>query len=65
LNEELSFRCQNSRYQREAESKGLLYRTLCINVADPDHIDTDPDPAFYFDTDPDPTFHSKTEPDWG
>ncbi len=26
------------------------------SVAEQDHFDTDPDPAFYFDPDPDPTF---------
>jgi hypothetical protein len=29
--------------------------TLTTRVADPDHFDTDPDPAFRFDTDSDPT----------
>jgi hypothetical protein len=28
---------------------------LLTIVADPDPLDTDPDPAFYFGTDPDPT----------
>jgi hypothetical protein len=26
------------------------------SLADPHHIDADPDPAFHFDADPDPTF---------
>jgi hypothetical protein len=29
-----------------------------INVADPHHLDSAPDPAFYFDADPDPTTNS-------
>ncbi len=38
------------------------------SVADPDHIDTGPDPAFHFDLDPDPSFHfyldlNYTDPD--
>jgi hypothetical protein len=34
-----------------------------ISVADPHHLDADPDPAFHFDTDsdPDPTFHSDAD----
>ncbi len=32
-------------------------------VADPHHVDADPDPAFYLITDPDPTFHSDVDPD--
>ncbi len=34
-------------------------------VADPDHFDTDPDPAFHFETDPDldPAFQFDTDPD--
>ncbi len=31
------------------------------SVADPDHIDTDPEPAFHFDVDP--TFQFDTDPD--
>jgi len=27
---------------------------VLISVADPHHIDADPDPAFHFDADPDP-----------
>jgi hypothetical protein len=34
---------------------------LC-RVADPHHIDADPDPAFHFDGDQEPTFHSDAEP---
>jgi hypothetical protein len=35
------------------------------SVADPHHVDADPDPAFHFDADPDPdlTFHSDANPD--
>jgi hypothetical protein len=36
---------------------------MCTSVADPDPIDTDPDPAFHFDTDPDPAFQSDRDPD--
>jgi hypothetical protein len=32
-------------------------------IADPDHFDTDPDPAFHFDTNPDPAFQFDTDPD--
>jgi hypothetical protein len=34
------------------------------SVADPHHVDADPDPAFHFDADPDPdpTFHSDADP---
>ncbi len=34
-------------------------------VADPHHLDADPDPAFHFDVDadPDPTFHSDADAD--
>ncbi len=34
-----------------------------ISVADPDHIDTDPDPTFYFYSDPDPTIDTGPDPD--
>jgi hypothetical protein len=33
------------------------------SVADPDHFDPDPDPAFHFDPDPDPAFQFYTDPD--
>jgi hypothetical protein len=32
-------------------------------VADPHHLDADPDPALHFDADPDPAFHSDADPD--
>jgi hypothetical protein len=32
------------------------------SVADPDHFDTDPDPAFHFDPDLDPAFQFDTDP---
>ncbi len=39
----------------------------CSSVADPHHLDADPDPnpACHFDTDsdPDPTFHFEADPD--
>ncbi len=33
------------------------------SVADPHHLDADPDPAFHFDGDPDPAFHFDGDPD--
>jgi hypothetical protein len=33
------------------------------SVADPDPLDTDPDPAFHFDMDPDPAFQFDTDLD--
>jgi hypothetical protein len=33
------------------------------NVADPHHVDANPDPAFHFDADPDPTFQFDPDPD--
>ncbi len=37
-----------------------IWNSLVSRVADPHHVDADPesDPAFHFDADPDPTFHS-------
>jgi hypothetical protein len=32
------------------------------SVADPEPLDTDPDPAFHFDTDPDHAFNFDTDP---
>jgi hypothetical protein len=32
------------------------------SVADPHHIDANPDPACYFDADPDPTCHFDADP---
>ncbi len=43
-------------------SVNLDPRLLC-SVADPHHVDADPDPAFHFDTDPDPTCHSDLDPE--
>jgi hypothetical protein len=34
---------------------------LLSSVADPDHFDTDRDPAFHFETDPDPAFQFDTD----
>jgi hypothetical protein len=34
-----------------------------ISVADPHHLDADPDPTFHFDADPDPAFHLNADPD--
>ncbi len=36
--------------------------SLKYSVANPDPLDTDPDPAFHFDTDPDPAFQSDPDP---
>jgi hypothetical protein len=38
---------------------------LLGSVADPHHLDADPDPASHFDADPDtdPTFHFNADPD--
>ena len=33
------------------------------SVADPHHLDADPDPAFHLDADPDPTFQFDADPD--
>jgi hypothetical protein len=33
------------------------------SFADPDPLDTDPDPAFHFDMDPDPAFQFDTDLD--
>jgi hypothetical protein len=36
---------------------------MCASVADPHHIDADPEPSFHFDSDPDLTFHFEANPD--
>ncbi len=41
----------------------LLIGVVGSSIADPDHFDTDPDPAFHFDTNPDPAFQFDTDPD--
>ncbi len=41
----------------------IAVSTSRIIVADPHHIDADPDPAFHFDADPDPAFHFNADPD--
>ncbi len=41
---------------------GTAERIAKTSVADPHHLDLDPDPAFHFDADPDPTFHSDADP---
>jgi hypothetical protein len=40
-------------------------RIQVFSVADPRHVEADPDTAFHFDADsgPDPTFHSDADPD--
>ncbi len=41
-----------------------LRAPVCIcSVADPHHIDSDPDPSQYFDADLDPSYHFDTDPD--
>ncbi len=32
-------------------------------VADPRHLNANPDPAFHFNADPDPAFHFNADPD--
>jgi hypothetical protein len=41
----------------------LLFRSDTDRVADPHHLDADPDPAFHFHADPDPDFHFYADPD--
>ncbi len=36
---------------------------VTTSVADPQHVDADPDSACHFDADPDPTFHFDADPD--
>jgi hypothetical protein len=36
---------------------------LVFSVADPHHVDADPEPAFHVHVDPDPTFHPDADPD--
>jgi hypothetical protein len=40
-----------------------LFSSVGGSVADPDHIDTDPNPAFHFEMYPDLNFHFDTDPD--
>jgi len=39
---------------KDKASHMQLYKPLELSVADPHHLDADPDPAFHFDADPDP-----------
>jgi hypothetical protein len=41
------------------------YTYKILSVADPHHVDADPDPPCHFDADvnPDPTFHLEADPD--
>jgi hypothetical protein len=39
-----------------------MFVILRGSVADPHHVDADPDPAFHFDADPDLTFLSFADP---
>jgi hypothetical protein len=49
----------------------MRYRKLCSlsifsgssTVADPHHLDADPDPNYHFDANPDPTYHLYADPD--
>jgi hypothetical protein len=36
---------------------------VIASVADPHHIDADPDPTYHFDAHPDPTHHFDADPD--
>ncbi len=38
----------------------VQYTVAYVSVADPHHLNADPDPASHFDADPDPTVHSDT-----
>ena len=40
-----------------------VYCICTYSVADPQHLNVYPDPAFHFDADPDPTFHFDVDPD--
>ncbi len=43
---------------------GTCWQTIIwCSVADPHHIDADPDPTFHFDVDPDPACHFGADPD--
>jgi hypothetical protein len=61
----LRYRAGSDPYETDADPKHWfsLDISILISVADPDHFDADPDPAFHFDTDPDPTFHLDTDPE--
>jgi hypothetical protein len=41
----------------------LFSSILLFIVANPHHIDADPDPACHFDADPGPAFHVDADPD--
>ena len=40
-----------------------MNRRITFSVADPHHVDADPDPDFHFDADPDPAFHFDADQD--
>jgi hypothetical protein len=40
-----------------------LILSSSLSVADPHHLDADPDPACHFDADPDPACHFDADPD--
>jgi hypothetical protein len=42
-------------------ANGQLNSIVTLTVADPDHFDTDPDPAFHFESDP--SFQFDMDPD--
>jgi hypothetical protein len=48
-------------FDYQLNSDFLTFTLLLSTVADPHHLDGDPDPACHFDADL--TFHSDTEPD--
>ncbi len=39
-----------------------INRNVLYSVADPHHLEADPDPSCHFDADPDPTFHFDAGP---
>jgi hypothetical protein len=49
--------------QKKWDNKLLEKNVHITGVEDPDHFDTDPDPAFHFDMDPDPVFQFDTDSD--
>ncbi len=44
-------------------SLAVTLSNILTSVADPHHIDADPDPARHFDADPDPARHFDADPD--
>ncbi len=50
-------------YHTPIHSLRLLVPFVVAGVADPHHVDADPDPACHFDADSDSTFHFAADPD--